>query len=347
MSSAERKVSPWSDAQTIDPHVAFDFDDPRLKHLTAEQSRLADAAVRAAGAVDVRINSRHHVIGFGGSSFWKSLTGPSMRRVASFYPQLEARASVPRARRLIPLAVDTWLVEYESIRGRNGTQRDSQVCLNAYARAQREGSAAMHAPAGIAMTITQSCLVEIQRWDEYVDAWDEDQLRDPRILQWSGRSDWRQLRPSLRVLRQRIEPIVDRLEDDGLMSPVHADLSVDNMIVTPSGRCHIIDWDEGYWGLPGMGLQILLREADQSGRGLGDFNTISTLISAHGVRVHPVQLAIRTVASAVIEFASVHHSLRVMGRPETRKAAYLAAWARRYASIVLTAYAAVTTHRGH
>lgn len=284
----------------------------------------------------VRENSRRQIIGLGPDTFYKSMTRDSAHRLDDFYTLLD-RASpvtgfVPRLIAVESIDDEVSVACFEYVNGRGGTTRDTNECLNLYA--ELHASAQRHSTRA-AQAVIDVCRDEVSTWsEELLHSWDPANWTDPKILHWAG-ADATALTeigvPALRSVGNRLAA----LEPEGMCAPVHADLYVGNYMCTASGQGVIFDWDEGYWGLPGMGLQILLREAMDDG--IEDLGYESLLkrapqLAAMGLGEH--DLAIRTLASAVVEIAGVRQSLRELGRTRERHAAYLAAWACRYEWVI-------------
>ena len=306
------------------------------KSLSGESTSKARRHLADKGVTILGENSRGHVMGRGPDTFHKSLTPDSARRVESFYTSLERASSgsgsVPRLIGLEHLDEQVSVACFEYVDGRPGTTHDTWECLDLYARLQT--AATQHGDRA-GQALIDACLNETSTWsDELLGAWDPVNWTDPKILHWGGTDAAGMTGVGVPALRT-VADALSGLALDGTCSPVHADLSTGNYLRAHDGRPVVFDWDEGYWGLPGMGLQILLREAMDDGlEGLGFTDLLRHVprLADSGLTAHG--LAVRTLAGAVIEIAGVRQSLREMGRPPGRHGAYLAAWACRYEWII-------------
>lgn len=283
-------------------------------------------------------NSRLHVLAVGDQSFHKSMTADAARRLESFYPALE-QAKLPAGHvpphlsmahldDAVSVASFEWVEE-----SRPGLPSDTLDCLAFYAELQLAGARALPE---IARGIADVCRSEVGSWNEDLLLHDQSSTdwHDPKILAW-GHVD----APSLPVLGvPALRAVAELMQDfspSEICAPVHADLYVGNLMRIAEDRLVVVDWDDGYWGPLGMGLQILLREGlDVTAHDL----TMSGILAhapAYGkLGLGESDLLTSTIASAVIEVAGVRQSLREMGRPASRHGAYLAAWACRYRWLV-------------
>ncbi|WP_157172619.1 phosphotransferase [Nocardia exalbida] len=281
-------------------------------------------------------NSRKHVMGRGPDTFCKSMTPDSAHRLENFYPLLE-RAALSAGFVPILLAIDciddeVSIAYFEYVHGEGGTARDTADCLNIYAALQE--SAARYG-ADSTRVLIDACHNEVSTWsEELLQSWDPVHWTDPKILHWAGTDARAMIEVGLPALRS-VASLLTALSPEGICAPVHADLYVGNYLRTSTNQAVIFDWDEGYWGLPGMGLQILVREAMDNGIGGLDYKDLLELAPAWvEMGISESDLAVRTLASAVIEIAGVRQSLTEWRRPRARHAAYLAAWACRYEWVI-------------
>ncbi|WP_280344423.1 hypothetical protein [Nocardia abscessus] len=281
-------------------------------------------------------NSRNHVMGRGPDTFCKSMTPDSAHRLENFYPLLE-RASlttgfVPRLLAIDCIDEEVSVACFEYVHGRGGTARDTKDCLKVYAELQ--ASAVRHGTEATSVLI-DACHNEVSTWsEELLQSWDPVHWTDPKILHWAG-ADARALTEIGLPLLRSVAGLLTALSPEGICSPVHADLYVGNYFRTSTKQAVIFDWDEGYWGLPGMGLQILVREAMDSSIDRLEYKDLLELAPPLvEMGINESDLAVRTLASAVVEIAGVRQSLTELGRPRERHAAYLAAWACRYEWVI-------------
>jgi hypothetical protein len=312
------------------------IDNPQIddvtKSISAEASSKARSYMTEKGLTVLGENSRRQVMARGLERFYKSLTPDSARRLSGFYPLLERAAPaagfVPRLFGIERIDEQVSVACFEYVDARSGTTQDTRECLALYAELQ--ASAARHSTQAVRALI-DACHNEVSTWsEELLQSWDPINWTDPKILRWAGADAAALTEVGVPALRS-IPSLLNRLSGDGMSSPVHADLSVGNYLCTSSSQGVIFDWDEGYWGLPGMGLQILLREAmDDAVGDLGYKNLLDLAPRLLELGLSEFELAVRTLASAVIEMAGVRQSLRELGRSRERHAAYLAAWACRY-----------------
>jgi Phosphotransferase enzyme family len=314
--------------------------DDMTKSISAEASSKVRSYMTEKGLTVLGENSRRQVMGRGPKRFYKSLTPDSARRLGDFYPLLERAAPtagfVPRLFGIERIDEQVSVACFEYVDARGGTTRDTRECLTLYAELQ--ASAAQHSTQAV-RALTDACRHEVSTWsEELLQSWDPVNWTDPKILRWAGADAAALTEVGVPALRS-IPSLLSALSADGVSSPVHADLHVGNYSATPASQGVIFDWDEGYWGLPGMGLQILLREAmDDAVGDLGYKNLLNLAPPWLELGLSRSDLAIRTLASAVIEIAGVRQSLRELHRPRERHAAYLAAWACRYDWVIKQAH---------
>ncbi|KUF18651.1 hypothetical protein AT728_06185 [Streptomyces silvensis] len=298
-------------------------------------SKVKDHLVRR-GVTLIGENSRRQIMGRGQGRFYKSLTLDSARRLKDFYPRLRQSALssgfVPRLIEIESLDEEVGLACFEYVQGRIGHTRDTKECCTLYAELQ---AASVRESTQPAQALIDVCRNEVSTWnEELLQSWDPVNWTDPKILNWAGVDAAAMTEVGIPVLRS-VPTLLAALSGNENCSPVHADLYVGNLLRTPDGRSAIVDWDEGYWGLPGMGLQILLREAMDDGvEGLEYENLLELAPGFAALGLSEADLAIRTLAGAVVEIAGVRQSLRELNRPRERHAAYLAAWACRYAWVI-------------
>ncbi|MER7351047.1 phosphotransferase [Streptomyces aurantiacus] len=302
-------------------------------------SKVKDHLARK-GVTLVGENSRRQVMGRGRERFYKSLTMDSARRLENFYPSLRHSALstgfVPRLIEIERIDEQVGLACFEYVRGRVGHTRDTKECFTLYCELQ---TAALRESTQPAQALIDVCRNEVSTWNEgLLQSWDPVNWSDPKILNWAGVDAAAMTEIGIPALRS-VPSLLTALSGDEKCTPVHADLYVGNLLRTPDGRSVIVDWDEGYWGLPGMGLQILLREAmDEGVEGLEYENLLELAPGFAALGLSEADLAIRTLAGAVVEIAGVRQSLRELNRPRERHAAYLAAWACRYAWAIKKAH---------
>jgi thiamine kinase-like enzyme len=239
-----------------------------------------------------------------------------------------ASGFVPRLLTIERLDERVSVASYEYVQGRVGNSLDTQECLRLYAELQ---TATLRRSHRAAQAVLDACRSEAATWtEELINLWDPVHWTDPKILKWAGADAPGLTAIGIPALRS-VPGLLAEVPHDDVCSPVHADLYVGNYLRTPAGQFFVFDWDEGYWGLPGMGLQILLREAMDAGReDLTYENVLKYAPQLAEAGLSEYDLAVRTLAGAVIEMAVIRTSLREMGRPRERHAAYLAAWACRY-----------------
>jgi hypothetical protein len=317
-----------------------EIDSYKIDYVTRSISLEANSRVRSymaeKGLLILGENSRRQVMARGPERFYKSLTPDSARRLKDFYPHLERAAPtlgiVPRLFEIERVDEQVSVACFEYVDGGRVTTRDTGACLALYAELQ--ASAAQHSTRAV-QAVIDACLNEVSTWSEdLLQSWDPVNWSDPKILQWAGTDAAALIEVGLPALRS-IPSLLNELSNDALSSPVHADLYVGNYARTSDNRRVVFDWDEGYWGLPGMGLQIILREAHDDGVGDLEYNDVLSLAPhLRELGLSESDLAIRTLASAVIEIAGVRQSLRELQRSRQRHAAYLAAWGCRYEWVI-------------
>lgn len=305
------------------------------KHLSQRQHQQAYSLLRAQGVRELRTNSRRHVFGTRAGTFYKTVTRDCARRLQSLYPYLNDREEgftiAPPLQLLHQLDNEVWVARYTFINGSPCEFHDIGRVFDEYITMHQK--VRHHGHLSLQGSVGAACASETVRWDAIRAVHDNRHWRDPKILKWAG-VDSGTLQRSGPQLCDLAKAIVVTISHDDFAVPVHADLSVHNVIRVPSGRM-IVDWDEGYWGLPGMGLHLALGDLYRMGdAAVADSETTK---SAEALGISRRQLLTRNVASAVLEFASIHHSLRYMNRPTTRVSAYLAAWGCRYREVITEA----------
>lgn len=277
-------------------------------------------------------NSRRQVMARGPETFYKSLTSDSARRLQDFYPLLEraalASGFVPRLYGIDRIDAQVSVASFQFVPGRTGITNDTADCLALYAEMQL--AASRNSP-DTAQSLADVCRTEVSTWTEdLLQSWDPINWTDPKVLEWAGTDAAGLIEVGIPGLRS-VSSLIAAFPPESLCAPVHADLYIGNYLRTPTGQGVLVDWDEGYWGLPGMGLQILMSEAMGSDLGKFDYKTVLEIAPPFAeMGLDESALARRTLASSVVEIAGIRQSLRELGRTRERHAAYLAAWACRY-----------------